>query len=246
MERILAAQDEATQEQYHLSLLGRRFLERLVDEDLKEVTITSEDAKVLARGVASVRGEATGNELDREYEIIFESLFSPNGSAETVADAMGVERSNNTYMMLRSLREKCEEKVGPDMTLDGLMFMGDPEYEPKISRGRARQFGRVAKNGILSDDRPHQVEAITQRDVSDYPSDKPLAWQDDGLCAQTDPELFFPEKGGSTKGAKKICAQCEVKNICLQYAVETGQSGIWGGMSDQERRKLKKSRTNAA
>ena len=41
--------------------------------------------------------------------------------------------------------------------------------------------------------------------------DNPLAWQSDALCAQTDPEAFFPEKGGSTRDAKKICTTCEVK-----------------------------------
>jgi WhiB family redox-sensing transcriptional regulator len=42
--------------------------------------------------------------------------------------------------------------------------------------------------------------------------DNPLAWQTDSLCAQTDPEAFFPEKGGSTRDAKKICASCEVRS----------------------------------
>ena len=36
----------------------------------------------------------------------------------------------------------------------------------------------------------------------------PLGWQEDALCSQTDPEAFFPEKGGSTRDAKKICSQC--------------------------------------
>ena len=39
----------------------------------------------------------------------------------------------------------------------------------------------------------------------------PLGWQTDALCAQTDPEAFFPEKGGSTRDAKKICTTCDVR-----------------------------------
>jgi WhiB family redox-sensing transcriptional regulator len=71
--------------------------------------------------------------------------------------------------------------------------------------------------------------------------DNPLAWQADSLCAQTDPEAFFPEKGGSTRDAKKICASCEVKTQCLEYALGNDERfGIWGGLSERERRKLRK------
>lgn len=68
-----------------------------------------------------------------------------------------------------------------------------------------------------------------------------LAWQADSLCAQTDPEAFFPEKGGSTRDAKRICSQCEVRAQCLEYALENDERfGIWGGLSERERRRLKK------
>jgi WhiB family transcriptional regulator, redox-sensing transcriptional regulator len=71
--------------------------------------------------------------------------------------------------------------------------------------------------------------------------DDPLAWQTDSLCAQTDPEAFFPEKGGSTRDAKKICTSCEVRSRCLEYALENDERfGIWGGLSERERRKLRK------
>ncbi len=64
---------------------------------------------------------------------------------------------------------------------------------------------------------------------------------DDALCAQTDPEAFFPEQGGSTRDAKAICASCEVSAECLAYALRNDERfGIWGGFSERERRKLKK------
>jgi WhiB family redox-sensing transcriptional regulator len=66
-------------------------------------------------------------------------------------------------------------------------------------------------------------------------------WQERALCAQTDPEAFFPEKGGSTREAKKVCLTCEVRNDCLEYALMNDERfGIWGGLSERERRKLKK------
>ena len=68
-----------------------------------------------------------------------------------------------------------------------------------------------------------------------------LAWQERALCAQTDPEAFFPEKGGSTREAKKVCTQCEVRAECLEYALANDERfGIWGGLSERERRKLKR------
>ncbi len=74
--------------------------------------------------------------------------------------------------------------------------------------------------------------------------DDALAWQSDALCAQTDPEAFFPEKGGSTRDAKKICTTCEVKGQCLEYALQNDERfGIWGGLSERERRRLRRSRT---
>jgi len=66
-------------------------------------------------------------------------------------------------------------------------------------------------------------------------------WQERGLCAQTDPEAFFPEKGGSTREAKRICQGCEVKDRCLEYALANDERfGIWGGLSERERRRLKR------
>lgn len=65
-------------------------------------------------------------------------------------------------------------------------------------------------------------------------------WQAYGLCAQTDPEIFFPEKGDSTKEAKQTCLACTVRVECLEYALANDeQHGIWGGLSGNARRKLR-------
>ena len=64
-------------------------------------------------------------------------------------------------------------------------------------------------------------------------------WASDALCAQTDPESFFPDKGDSTREAKKVCAQCFVQAECLDWALTTNERfGIWGGLSERERRKV--------
>jgi WhiB family redox-sensing transcriptional regulator len=67
------------------------------------------------------------------------------------------------------------------------------------------------------------------------------SWQERALCAETDPEAFFPEKGGSTREAKKICTGCEVRAECLEYALSNDERfGIWGGLSERERRRLRR------
>lgn len=65
-------------------------------------------------------------------------------------------------------------------------------------------------------------------------------WYRSALCAQTDPDAFFPEKGQSARLAKRICASCEVREECLRYALErAGTAGIWGGLNESERRDLR-------
>jgi WhiB family redox-sensing transcriptional regulator len=67
------------------------------------------------------------------------------------------------------------------------------------------------------------------------------SWQEAALCAQTDPEAFFPEKGGSTREAKRVCSGCEVRTQCLEYALANDERfGIWGGLSERERRRLRR------
>ncbi|MEY4457453.1 MAG: WhiB family transcriptional regulator [Microbacteriaceae bacterium] len=82
------------------------------------------------------------------------------------------------------------------------------------------------------------VPGVSNGTVGD---DNPLAWQADALCSQTDPEAFFPEKGGSTRDAKRICSSCSVKSECLEYALENDERfGIWGGLSERERRRFRR------
>lgn len=74
-----------------------------------------------------------------------------------------------------------------------------------------------------------------------------VAWQENALCAQTDPEAFYPEKGGSTREAKRICQGCEVRAECLEYALAHDERfGIWSGLVERERRNLKKRAVQAA
>ena len=71
-------------------------------------------------------------------------------------------------------------------------------------------------------------------------------WRRQAACRDTDPDLFFPV--GTTgpaivqiENAKAVCRQCDAQAECLEYAIATNpDSGIWGGTSEEERRKLRK------
>ena len=91
---------------------------------------------------------------------------------------------------------------------------------------------------------PADLEALElqmlEMETVDLLGDAP-EWQARALCSQTDPEAFFPEKGGSTAPAKRICGRCDVKAECLEYALDNNERfGVWGGLSESERRKLKR------
>jgi len=72
------------------------------------------------------------------------------------------------------------------------------------------------------------------------------SWRLDALCAETDPEAFFPEKGGPTREAKRVCTGCAVRLECLEYALSNDERfGIWGGLSERERRRVRQARQAA-
>lgn len=72
------------------------------------------------------------------------------------------------------------------------------------------------------------------------------SWQDLANCLGVDPDLFFPERGASTREAKGVCHGCVVRDDCLEFALENGEKfGIWGGMSERERRRIRRQRALA-
>jgi WhiB family redox-sensing transcriptional regulator len=96
-------------------------------------------------------------------------------------------------------------------------------------------FGTRVEEGAM-----HEVQLVMLSTTS-QDDEEVLTWQERSLCAQTDPEAFFPEKGGSTREAKRVCLGCDVRSECLEYALGHDERfGIWGGLSERERRRLKK------
>lgn len=72
------------------------------------------------------------------------------------------------------------------------------------------------------------------------------AFMDLGSCRGLDPDIFFPDRGESLAPAKAICANCIVRDECLEWALDEGERfGVWGGTSERERRKLRRARREA-
>ncbi|MFN2543498.1 MAG: WhiB family transcriptional regulator [Actinomycetota bacterium] len=75
-----------------------------------------------------------------------------------------------------------------------------------------------------------------------------MEWVHSALCKDEDPELFFPigntgPAATQVRAAKSVCSRCPVRLHCLEWAMGTGQdSGVWGGLSEEERRALRRAR----
>jgi hypothetical protein len=85
----------------------------------------------------------------------------------------------------------------------------------------------------------HATPLTSARRVDVYPAltVQPPAWTIDALCAKIDTDMFFPDKGGSTREGKQVCGACPVRAECLAYALANHERfGIWGGYTERDRR----------
>jgi WhiB family transcriptional regulator, redox-sensing transcriptional regulator len=127
------------------------------------------------------------------------------------------------------LSTACEKKSREHLTLPFILLeLHLRNYSCRIRRRRETNFGGVEK----ASGEERQVQRFSEEE---------LPWAEEALCAYVDPDVFFPEKGGSSREAKRICAQCAVRDECLDYALANDERfGIWGGLSERERRRFKR------
>ena len=92
---------------------------------------------------------------------------------------------------------------------------------------------------------PLQLETLTHRDELDGDEiNARFSWQEHANCRGADPDLFFPHRGASNRKAKAMCAACVVREQCLEFAISEGERfGLWGGLSERQRRKIRGERT---
>src|SRR6266511_158376 len=97
-----------------------------------------------------------------------------------------------------------------------------------------------------SDDHGARRQACSREAIMTIVLHPEQHWQDEANCLGVDPDLFFPERGASTREAKEVCRACVVRQECLKYALVNGEKfGIWGGLSERERRRLRRQRAQA-
>ncbi len=73
------------------------------------------------------------------------------------------------------------------------------------------------------------------------------SWRQDAACRDLDPNIFFPANDEAAGAAKAVCATCPVREDCLEYAVATRQDdGVWGGLDETERKRVRRRRQQAA
>lgn len=161
------------------------------------------------------------------------------------------------------LESQSVSRNGREVPIDWFVDPTDPNAGQELSTADTRATAYLAAHDAMTELTAEEIPAATVTALhpgipapqepetidlwptlpgfGDTADDGQLAWQADALCAQTDPEAFFPEKGGSTRDAKKVCGSCPVKQQCLEYALSNDERfGIWGGMSERERRRLRK------
>ena len=175
-------------------------------------------------------------ELHRNNAILFLS-----GYPQSAIDVLGDGDIQETKRLLLNGGASYREVVDVPPPKRGISNGGVPPVHRKEST-QSEQKPKV-RNSVPDDwfTDPVRLGPLPERSIEPDDEKGPLDWQTDALCAQTDPEAFFPEKGGSTRDAKRICTACEVKARCLEYALANDERfGIWGGLSERERRRLRR------
>src|SRR4051794_19837379 len=121
-----------------------------------------------------------------------------------------------------------------------------------------RDLHQCSYTGVSATERSRRTSSLHHADTkaggsqimhddTTQPAILPENWQDDANCLGVDPDLFFPERGASTREAKEVCRGCVVREQCLEFALQNGEKfGIWGGLSERERRRIRRQRAQAA
>jgi WhiB family redox-sensing transcriptional regulator len=74
-----------------------------------------------------------------------------------------------------------------------------------------------------------------------------LSWRQSAACRGVDPDIFYPVDEDEAEEAKAVCAQCNVRQTCLEYALTNRErDGVWGGATEKERRRIVRQRRKSA
>ncbi|MDQ5914013.1 MAG: WhiB family transcriptional regulator, redox-sensing transcriptional regulator [Patescibacteria group bacterium] len=147
---------------------------------------------------------------------------------------MAQEKVGSTLCDLRDLDEPTEEQLAQIDLLD------DEEAIALVGMDITNEEHTTALKATSV------ADGLGSTAVSDDQDNNENGWQNLSNCLGVDPDLFFPERGASTREAKEVCKGCVVRGDCLEYALSNGEKfGIWGGLSERERRRIRKQRAVA-
>jgi WhiB family redox-sensing transcriptional regulator len=188
------------------------------------------------------------------YDVIFNCAFN------------GIAIDDHDYLMLLHYRKEAElflQMSAEDEQLDYLQLSSinnllDIIGSPRIKHGKtfSGDLRKTTQMSITTDQEKLEIgdesEALSEGTFAEIvPAEETLREalrliNKKGACKGVG-DFFFPERGESTREQKEICRGCAVRFQCLEYAIENKEKfGIWGGMSERERRRLRRQRNIAA
>ncbi len=134
---------------------------------------------------------------------------------------------------------------GPQGYLGGQMYRGDVSSPAETTIPLSARYTK-AINAQLVDDYLTSLSGPSAKELSAVEIDdleNAETWEEFANCKATDTNLFFPERGASSKEGKAVCSDCVVREQCLEESLSRYDThGIWGGTSDRQRRRIKEQR----
>lgn len=213
-----------------------------------------------------------GLELETSLDKYRASLGLALGCAKMIGDTYFTDQPEEEYMpgIVVFSNMALWEAIGQNMEpvqLSGsihgalMAFFEDADgRQERIQSARAAiemEVLRHANDDLpVSHDEEFTAQAQATQDIELIPKNNPkpkrkLAsisadWQLAAKCRDKDVSFFYPEDGKGTTRARKYCDDCDVKEACLEYALEYGERfGVWGGESERSRRKILKMRAKS-
>lgn len=189
-------------------------------------------------------GKIAERALDR-YER-FDEDGQPNSAHDMLGHFNSAEDGVARYILLG---DEVPEGIGKTVVRSVLRRLAGTDEvkfdETVLARFRRLNLFVIGQSGVALDDISDETvkQSLTVVKLGRHTSIQGAHRPDNGNCAGIDPDLFFPERGASTREAKAVCFGCVAREGCLEHALANGEKfGIWGGTSERERRRLRRQR----
>lgn len=209
--------------------------EKKTDELGREVTVPIRRRLVRARSI-----------VDEEFKDVSDLLpqtSEPASEPETDAEddlEKQAEREALADILIHELEEEQKNREAQEPEPEAEAEDEDePEQRETKQEALARSVARTA--GMLGSD---TTVLLNDGTVVDITSRK---WRQHAACRDLDPVIFYASSDEEAEPAKDVCAECVVRSACLEHALMTREKeGVWGGMTERERRRVIRQRRNAS